>query len=649
MIWLLVLCFPALAIAQFGLPPDRPLHELCGHSTQGAGRQQFAALDAESLHTYDQLRLELDLRVEHADVPLVGYATITLVARESLPTIPFNAEGLAVTDVWVNNLAVSFVHILDTLHVQRTVALAETVAVRIAFSAEPNPDWNDVGYQTGWEQAYTFSEPYGARRWYPCWDQPSDKFSTLQTRVNMPEHWSLAANGALVSTDYPEAGRKRQTYEHDRPISPYLVSIAAGLFAKTEFTQDNVFYRYYVWPWDSLPAAYDWERTPQMTAAFVERFGPYPFAQYGMAATDIFGGWGAMEHQTFTTYGFNLVDSLRTFEGIVAHELAHMWFGDHLSPVDFRNMWLNEGFATYGNLLWVEHLGGENELQRSLDELRGIIVDEARNHPPLYPVYDPPPDRLFGVNQYYKGAWVLHMLRGYFGLPSDSTFFPMMQAYVDSFAGGTVSTEDFYRIVSMHYPEDDLRWFFDQWVYGVGHPVIEVAFTETGPHQITATARQVQPWPERFRTSLSVVVTTDSGPFHTSMPIAPQDVSEFVFDLPDLHSVELADFQAELVEASALPVMNEPATPLSFSIGAAYPNPFNPSVTIPLELSQRNTVTLSLFDLTGRQIAQVFSGELDPGTHDIQFEAPASLAAGMYLLRARSGASSRTQKLLLLK
>jgi len=647
MYWILALCFPALALAQFGLPADKPLHLMCGYRHFDLGRFPQTTLDAESLHSYDQLTLALDLRVEHADVPLIGSATLTLVARENLAAIPLNAENLAITEVRFNGNIASYTYPGDTLFVNANVAAGDTAIVTVTYSATPNPDWNDTGYQTGWEQAYTFSEPYGARRWYPCWDQPGDKFSSIQTRVNMPDYWSLAANGSRIATDFPETGRKRETYTHDKPISPYLVSFAAGYFAKTEFTENSVQYRYYVAPWDSMKAAYDWERTPDMVSLFSDRFGTYPFDEYGMAGTDIFGGWGAMEHQTFTTYGFHLIDSLRTFEGIVAHELAHMWFGDHLSPVDFRDMWLNEGFATFGDLLWAEHLGGQAALQTQLDQLRTYIFDEAHNYP-LYPVYDPPAERLFGVNQYYKGAWILHMLRGS-GPPADSIFFPMMQEYVDSLGGGTVSTEDFIDVVNRHYQGNDLQWFFDQWVYGVGHPIIEVSFTQTGPHQITATARQVQPWPERFRTSLSLIITTDSGPGPSGMPVLPQDVSEYVFDLPDLHSVQLADFQRQLVEATALPAEEHPDLPTSFSLGAAFPNPFNPSVTIPLELNKRANISLSLFDLTGRQVATVFSGEMNAGKHVIQFEAPASLSAGMYLLRAQSGEWSNTQKLLLLK
>src|SRR3989339_1999685 len=106
-----------------------------------------------------------------------------------------------------------------------------------------------------------------------------------------------------------------------------------------------------------------------MVSCFASLFGDYPFNAYGMVEAAVFNGWGAMEHQTFTTYGHRLIDGNNTYDAIVAHELSHMWFGDDLSPVDFRNIWLNEGFATYSGALWFENSVGEEVFQQHLSSM----------------------------------------------------------------------------------------------------------------------------------------------------------------------------------------------------------------------------------------------------------------------------------------
>ncbi len=643
---ILLLCLPLLVQAQFLPVTDKPLNLQCSHA-KSTERWIHASLDAESLHTYDQLDLQLTIRVENGDFPLSGTAELTLVSREALTDIPLNAEGLEITAVRVDGLETPYMHAEDTLHVMFNVPIEDTITIAVDYSAAPNPDWNDSGFQTGWEQAYTFSEPYGARRWYPCWDQPSDKFNHVRITVNMPEPWTLAANGSLENTEHPETGRIEQTYEHDLPISTYLVHFAAGNFSNQVFAEGGVQYRYFAWPRsDSAQAAYDFERTPQMVSLFSNLFGDYPFEQYGMVMTDIFGGWGAMEHQTFTTYGFNLVDSARTFEGIVAHELAHQWFGDHLSPVDFRNMWLNEGFATYGDVLWAEHLNGDNGLNDAMRTLANACINEENNFPPSYPVYDPPADRLFGVNVYYKGAWVLHMLRKQ--ILGDSLFFAVMQDYVATFGGGNVDTDDFINVTNEHYDGPDVNWFFDQWVYGLGIPAIEVTFILE---------------PEEEHLQVIIHQTQSTGYFHFPIIVEQGDQpnierltlwtnntewSEWPIVLRSMN-VHLAEDQIALFDGVVLDATPREELPNEFTVSPAYPNPFNPSITIPLSLNVRANVELTLFDVTGRIVATIFKGELGAGKHSLNYQAPATLAAGVYLLRASNGTEVRTQKVLLLK
>lgn len=644
---LLAILIPALVFAQFSPPTDKPCGPLCSHAN--ADRWQFASLDAESLHSYDQLELWLSVSIQNGDLPMTAVATIELVTRESMSAILFNAEALTITQVLVNDIATPFVHGDDTLRVTYNAVTGETLSVSVQYSALPQDSWFETGFQTGWEQAYTFSEPFGARRWYPCWDQPSDKFSHVNMSVEMPENWTLAANGRLVSTVTPAPGRVRQSYEHTQPLAPYLVHFAVGNFSNQVFDQDGVQYRYFAWPRsDSAQAAFDWQRTPEMVNYFSGLFSDYPFDAYGMVMTDIFGGWGAMEHQTFTTYGFNLVDSLRTFEGIVAHELAHQWFGDYLSPVDFRNMWLNESFATYGDALWSEHLGGATGLENYMAQAAQYCINEEVNYPPSYPIYNPPMERIFGTNVYYKGAWVLHMLRKQ--ILGDSLFFVVLQDWVETYGGGNVSTDEFIELTHEHWSGEDFHWFFDQWLYGLGMPTLTV---------------DVTPQPSLNRIDVHVIHDETQTPTNFEFPLIIEygvtDYTErdttWVFPTPEhFYSIleyaplaRLAEHQITLFRESPASSPEPPTLPSEFTLGSAYPNPFNPNVTIPLGVPHVGRVTLDLFDVTGRLVAAVFDQQVVAGEHTISYSAPSSLSAGLYLLRATSGTSIHTQKLLLLK
>ncbi|MBK6766119.1 MAG: T9SS type A sorting domain-containing protein [bacterium] len=644
---LLVILFPLALAAQVVPHTDKPCGPLCSRGNAVHG--QFASLDAESLHSYDQLELWLSLSIQNGDLPLTGVATIELVTRENMSAILFNAEQLAITQVLVNDIGTPYVHGDDTLRVTYNAVAQETLTVTVHYSALPQDSWFETGFQTGWEQVYTFSEPFGARRWYPCWDQPSDKFAHVNIAVEMPENWTLAANGRLVNTVTPAPGRVRHSYEHTEPISTYLVHFAAGNFSNEVFDQDGVQYRYFAWPRsDSAQAAYDWERTPEMVDYFSTLFGDYPFDAYGMVMTDIFGGWGAMEHQTFTTYGFNLVDSLRTFEGIVAHELAHQWFGDHLSPVDFRNMWLNESFATYGDALWSEHLGGAAGLEAYMAQAALNCISEEVNYPPSYPIYDPPIERIFGTNVYYKGAWVLHMLRKQ--ILGDSLFFAVLQDWVDTYGGGNVSTDEFIELAHEHWNGDDFHWFFDQWLYGLGMPTLTV---DISPRQDlnridVHVMHDESQTPTNFEFPLIIEYGVNSYSERDTTWIFP--TPEHSYSIPEYAPLaRLADHQITLFREIPSSAGDPPQLPHKFTLNPAYPNPFNPSVTIPFAVTRPAMVRLELFDVTGRRAATIFEQRIEAGDHSIAYNAPPTLAAGIYLLRATSGPTTQTQKLLLLK
>jgi hypothetical protein len=196
-----------------------------------------------------------------------------------------------------------------------------------------------------------------------------------------------------------------------------------------------------------------------MLDCFTSKFGPYPFVKYGMAAASPFG-YGGMEHQDMTTIHRSWISG-NSQRGI-AHELAHMWWGDEVTCGYWADIWLNEGFASYAEAIYDEYKSGRSP---------GIYMQQRfwkALYAQGYPIYNPPAESLFSWSmEYAKGAWVMHSLRWVMG---DDLFFPMLRAYSDSFEYGNAITADLQRIAEQHYGSS-LQWYFDQWVYRAGHPI----------------------------------------------------------------------------------------------------------------------------------------------------------------------------------
>ena len=609
---------------------------------------RWRSLDADSSHSYDMIGLELDYRVEESPDAATGRASLTFVAEQALNVIPFNAEGLQISAVTEVANPLTFYQQNDTVYVERVLEVSDTVTFDFQVSVPVNPNNSDVGFHVAWRHAFTFAEPYGARRWYPCFDQPYDKFNYVRLAVNMPEHWSLAANGALIETAYPAPGRRREVYEHNNPISSYLVMICAGEYTKRYETVDGVEFRYFAFPEDSMKAVHDWERTPQMVALFNDRFGEYPFGQYGMVQAAIFIGWGGMYLQTLSTYGFHLEDSLRTHEPIVAHELAHQWFGDALGPVDFRNMWLNEGFATYGDALWVGAASGEQGYRDRMALFAQAYFQEDSLQL-RYTMYDPPPEYIFGAVIYMKGAWVLQMLREQ--LLGDSLFYAAMRTYVDAHLYGTVDTEDFISAINS-VANQDLHWFFDQWVYQAGHPVLDIVVTHGSPepNDVSVTVIQQQTNAPIFRLPISVDVTTVEGTTTRLFWVDQQTQTVIQTFGSAVSEAAMSAYQPLLYRGTTVGVSDKPSyVAAEFSLAPAYPNPFNATTTIPFELSKPATISLALYDLTGRLVRELVQARYDAGHHEFAFDAGNELATGLYLVALESNHARKIQKLVLLK
>ncbi|HTG16934.1 MAG TPA: M1 family metallopeptidase, partial [Blastocatellia bacterium] len=318
------------------------------------------------------------------------------------------------------------------------------------------------------------SEPYAAPTWWPCIDDPTDK-ATAEIEATAPRGYQVASNGVLDRTQDNADHTTTFFWRESFPIATYLISVAATNYEKFEDTytaMDGVTKMplvYYVYPEHLALAQQKFAVTRRALEIFAPLYGEYPFLseKYGMAE---FPWGGAMEHQTITSMGASIIGSAtNNGELVIAHELAHHWWGDLVTMKTWDDIWLNEGFATYSEVLFFErylNIDAGELMSQSYDDgkvfgnLGGTVTAENLDNP-----FD---DR--GAI-YTKGAWVLHMLRHILG---DQAFFDSLKDYRERFAFGNASTRDLQQVFEAHYGSP-LDWFFQQWIYAAGRPFYKVS------------------------------------------------------------------------------------------------------------------------------------------------------------------------------
>lgn len=419
---------------------------------------------------FDCRDVVLDLSLDFDRRRIAGRARHEVVATRALAALALDlTDSLEVQQVWRSVWPASFTHGGDVIEIALDPPLAEgeQATITIQYAGHP-PREGLLGFsfesRDGVPAAYTLSEPEGASSWWPCKDVPDDKL--LATIIlDIPDSLYAGSNGRLVS-DRSAGGRRKMTWREEWPIAPYLVSVAATNYSvfDDEFIssgREKLPILYLAYPEDRAAAESSWKRTPLMIGAFEDRFGAYPFPgeKYGMAE---FSWGGAMEHQTLTSYGEYAVDGWDTNDWLVAHELAHQWWGNRVTLASWEHIWLNEGFARFSEALWYESQGG---IKAYREWIRGLWR-------PTFPGAIVPPDYLFNSTVYQKGAWVLHMLRGLLG---DPIFFTALRVYGDRHAYSNARTEDLIAVFEETTGED-LGWFFDQWVYGTGRPFYDATW-----------------------------------------------------------------------------------------------------------------------------------------------------------------------------
>jgi aminopeptidase len=401
---------------------------------------------------------ELDLDYRVSSNRLNGKATITAVATQALSRSSFDLSGLRVSKVSVNGRrAQRFTHRSGKLHVWADIIDGAEFTVDIQYGGSPKPEdspWGELGWEELTEGVIVASQPSGAATWFPCNDHPGDK-AHYRITITTDSPYQVVANGRLVSRRV-KASRTTWVFDQAAPMATYLATVQIGRYDVVELASAPVPTR------AVLPASQvrdfkaDFGRQQDMMKLFCRLFGPYPFGGYTVVVTDdpleI-----PLEAQGISVFGSNHLDGRRGSERLVAHELAHQWFGNSLTPANWQHIWLNEGFACYSEWLWSEASGGltaTQQVSKAHTRLKSLPQDLL--------LADPGPELMFDDRLYKRGAITLHVLRQHLG---DDAFFELLRSWTKSYRHGSVTTDDFIALAITFTPDKDaVRRLFADWL-----------------------------------------------------------------------------------------------------------------------------------------------------------------------------------------
>lgn len=575
-------------------------------------------------NNYDLKYFSFFWEVDPAVLYIKGEVTSHFViTQNNTQLIQFElSDALTVDSVKYHGVNVPFTHLSKTVEIDLGIQLSASVldSITIWYQGAPTGSGGFSSYtidsHDGIPIMWTLSEPYGSSDWWPCKNVLSDKIDSIDIYVKTPSQYRAASNGLLV--DEQTAGSdKIYHWKHRYPIDSYLVAIAVTNYSVysdyATLSTGTLEILNYVFPEDLSSAM---SQTPQVIPSlelYDSLFGAYPFPleKYGHAQ---FGWGGGMEHQTMSFMGgFS--------HELIAHELAHMWFGDAITCGSWEDIWLNEGFATYLTGLTYENLFSgtywmpwkQQVTDNITSETYGSVwCDDTTN---IWRIFS-------GRLSYNKGAYVLHMLRW---VMEDEPFFEMMLNYISDplLRYNYAHTSDFIAHAEAVHGQD-LNWFFDQWVYGQGYPRYTIHAAKYPANEIHITVSQTQSHSSVSYFTMPLPIRFSNGPTDTIVVVDHQyNNQEFIINL-DFNPTQITfDPELWILSKNNSVTMNiednMEANPFEI-----LPNPASDNLTINTDKEPFSKVTA--FDISGKQVFSVTFGETTEKTVNVS-----QLPAGTYL------------------
>lgn len=594
---------------------------------------------------YDVKYVKLDIALTDTGVNISGNATTrSVVTATSMTAYVFElTPQLTIDSVLINGVSQA----VNTNGDVRRVVLSSPLAQNTLFTAQVfyhgtpekgNGFFTRLGlnqYKTeaeGINVTYTLSEPYMSKDWWPCKQSLQDKIDSAAIWITVPDSTKAGSNGMLKQITPMPGNKLRYEWHTQYPIAYYLLSVAVAKYKDYSYkvalpgVADSMLVQNYIYDVGDISPLLktQLDSTTQMLQYFSEIFGVYPFykEKYGHCIAPLFGG---MEHQTMTTCG-------NTGGGLVAHELAHQWFGDHVTCATWKDIWLNEGFASYAEYLFYERYRGKNAADARMNSFHTSVLDKEDGNGKVYGDDTTSIDRIFsGRLSYNKPAAVLHMLR--YEIANDSLFFAVLKTYQQNFANRNASTHDFLLLLNS-VTGKDWAYFISQWIYNQGAPAFSLQWNKLG-NTVFLNLAQRSTHPASiamFNTSVDVkFIATDgdttirlrSNTTLTAYQFSWNKTIRYAIIDPENKILNLVDGLEQRIELGA--------NTLTSNTVFVYPNPANGKWVV---VGAPQGATINITDITGRLMMKA----------DVQNSMPfvvdgTAWSTGVYMMQVRGSIS----------
>jgi len=500
-----------------------------------AGQPYHATPD----RTYDILHSRIQLSINLQTESIAGSVTHTFIPfKTDFNTLILDCEDTEVLKVYLDNGKKLDFDQYDKklrINLDRNYTFTDTITVSIEYESYPNRGLyfvhaDDV-YPEKHEQAWTQGEQMDNHHWVPLHDYPNDR-ATFETILTVKKPYVAVSNGELLNVK-DEGDYRTYHWRENYAMVSYLISFAVGEYNKVEDNLGDLPVNYWVYEEHSrLDALRSFGKTPHMIKVFNDILDfEYPYEKYDQILIEDFM-WGGMEnitltHQTDRTMHTESARPNRTSDGLVAHELAHQWFGDLLTTRNWANIWLNEGITSFMELVWVEAEKDLDEMEYyRYGDLKSML--RAANYDPRPMVYFKYKDSnsLFTANVYAKGAIILNLLRDYLGY---EIFYRGLQKYTKDNAYKNVETNDLKKAFEESTGQN-LYWFFKQWAYTKGIPELEVSTRYDGQNnRLIMKIEQIQDIKESSLFKLPMTVLIDDGEITRTKIVFDKIEDEFSF------------------------------------------------------------------------------------------------------------------------
>jgi aminopeptidase N len=486
---ILLFASAVLSLGIVGLAKAEHVYGLqCGHgatvwSSIDSASQRYAPDRAVDIEQFD-----LDVTPDFKNRRVAGTATFTFrPILKPLGQLRLDAHDLEISNVTAGSSEIAAWQNTDRALIvtfAEPIAAGEQAKLTVTYEAEPKKGLYfrtpEMGYDPGDTHIWTQGESIEARHWFPCFDAPNEFFTSTMT-CRVPEAMVVLSNGRKVSDAVDaDSGLRVVKWSQDKPHVNYLITLVAGHFKRLEEKHGDLPMSFWTTPSDFANAANSFRDTKACMEFFEKEIGvPYPWAKYDQVCVQDFN-WGGMENTSQTTLNAstlfsNETENIRSSQGLMAHELAHQWFGDLVTCKDWSHIWLNEGFATYYTHLFAGHKDGLDEMRYGLYRDRKSLTGRSGDTTAMVNrKYNTPKEmfRKYGFLSYGKGSWVLHMLRSQLG---PELFRKCVKTYLERHKHGNVVTEDLRSIIE-EISGNSFDRFFDQYVFHAHHPELKISY-----------------------------------------------------------------------------------------------------------------------------------------------------------------------------